>query len=168
MATINHGTVRGYKSGCRCDLCRKANTDAKRLERERRDEREGKRPAARSTRKRTVPTTPSASPQEPEHGPIEAAFREAFSDETDSALTRARREVIFAAARVMDTPKHAPYFKSAAAVARETVADLLEAAPPKDGEGDALAAVMATFRGSRGSRPSRGRAAEVDDSEEPE
>ena len=168
MATINHGTVRGYKSGCRCDLCRKANTDAKRRERERKDEREGKRPAARSTRKRTVPTTPSASPQEPEHGPIEAAFREAFSDETDSALTRARREVIFAAARVMDTPKHAPYFKSAAAVARETVADLLEETPPKDGEGDELRRIMESVRGTGRRGPARGRAPSVDDAEEPE
>lgn len=161
VATINHGTVRGYKSGCRCDLCTHANTKAKARERERRRERDGKPP---TPRKPPVPTTPKTTPPEDEPGPIEAGFREALNDPTDSALVRARREVVFAAARNMDNPKHAPFFKSHADVIRATVSDLIAATPAKDGEADALKELVESF-GPRGR--SRGRAA-VDDTEAPE
>jgi hypothetical protein len=98
-----------------------------------------------------------------EDGPIEANFRDALDGQTDSALTRARREVVFAAARVMDNPKAVAFFKSAADVLRATVTDLLAAEPAKDGEADALNALVATF-GPRGR--SRG-GAPMDDAEAP-
>lgn len=165
MAVINHGTVRGYKLGCRCKECTEANRVAKQRERARRREREGK-PAPRTPRTPAVPTPPVGAPTDDGPGPIEAAFRDALSDETDQALVRARREVVFAAARVMDNPKHAPFFKSAADVLRATVGDLLAATPAKDGEADALAGIMASFGSARGRGPRRGSATQVDDAAE--
>ena len=152
VATINHGTVRGYKSGCRCDICKHANTKAKRLERERKRAREGK---PQPVRKPRVPTSVKAVPQEADCGPIESAFRAALAEPTEVALDLARREIVFAAARNMDNPKHAPFFKSNSDVLRATVADLLASKPAEDGETDALKELVASF-GSRGR--SRGRA----------
>jgi hypothetical protein len=169
VATINHGTVRGYKSGCRCDLCTHANTTAKARERERRREREGKPAAPGRTRSRRVPTTPAVSPSGDDRGPIETAARVALEgiggDEPIAAL---RREVAYRATAVMDNPRAAPYFKSAAEVLRATIEDLLAAAPAKDGEADALAGIMATFGRSRGRGPAGRRATSVDDAETPE
>lgn len=199
MAVIKHGTVRGYKSGCRCDDCREANTRAKRDERERKRQREGKAPARPRAAKGRGPTASKPSPQgapgDPavsrrpsssgademvrliedavfehgaiagaqvaaerlrelgyrpvEDGPIEAAFRAAFASPPASELARARREVVFAAARNMDSPKHAPFFKSNAEVLRLHVSDLLADAPEKDGEADDIKELLGTF-GSRG------------------
>lgn len=98
-----------------------------------------------------------------EDGPIEAAARKALPGlGGDTDLAPLRRETAYRAAAVMDNPKAAPFFKSAAEVLRITVEDLLAAAPPKDGEADALQQLMGSF-GSRGR--SRGAAA-VDDSKE--
>ena len=169
LATINHGTVRGYKSGCRCDPCTEANTEAKRRERERRRAREGKPAAPRSPRAPRVPTTSQPSPPDSEYGPIEKAARAALADiGGDEAIAALRREVAYRATAVMDNPRAAPYFKSAAEVLRLTIEDLLAAVPAKDGEADALAGIMATFGSSRGRRPSGGGSAAVDDSAEPE
>jgi len=160
VAVINHGTVRGYKLGCRCEECRAANTKAKQAERDRRREREGRPAASRSA----VPTPPAASPLIEGAGPIEEAAREALGTVGgDEPLAKMRREVVFRAAAVMDNPKFAPFFKSAADVLRVTVGDLLAESPAKDGEADALAGIMATFGGSdRGARGRRG-APSVDD-----
>lgn len=204
MAVLNHGTVRGYKSGCRCDECKAANTAAKARERDRRREREGKAPARTPASKR-VPTKPSPAPtpRRPElsgdhltriieevifelggslaaakvaadrlrdagyvqiiDAPIELAARRALPQiGGDSDLSTLRRETAYRAAAVMDNPKAAPFFKSAAEVLRITVEDLIAAAPAKDGEGDAVKELMASFS-SRG-RTRRG--APVDDSKE--
>ncbi len=55
MALPNHGTIRRYKAGCRCDPCKKANTDASRKYRESRAAREGKKPP-RTRAPKAVPT----------------------------------------------------------------------------------------------------------------
>lgn len=166
MPVINHGTVRGYKLGCRCEECTEANRKAKARERERRRERAGL--PARTPNLALVPTKPSSGPIIEGPGAIEAAFRAALADPTDDALVRARREVVFAAARNMDNPKFAPYFKSAADVLRTTVEDLLAGKPPKDGEADALQTILDSFGGSkRGGRGPRGAPA-VDDPAQPE
>lgn len=166
MATINHGTVRGYKSGCRCDLCTHANTKAKARERERRREREGKPAAPRAGRTSRVPTGSAASPPDSEYGPIETAARAALADiGGDEPIAALRREVAYRATAVMDNPKAAPYFKSAAEVLRATIDDLLAAMPAKDGEGEALAGILASFGRSRGRGPARDGAAAVDDAE---
>jgi hypothetical protein len=72
-----------------------------------------------------------------------------------------RREVAFRAAAVMDNPKFAPFFKSAAEVLRLTVADLTADSPEQDGEADALKQLVDSF-GTRGRSRS---GAPMDDSE---
>ena len=74
MPVINHGTVRGYKLGCRCEDCTKSNRLAKQRERERARERQGKPPLTRDD-KTAEPTRPKASPLVEGPGPIEAATR---------------------------------------------------------------------------------------------
>lgn len=163
MAVINHGTVRGYKLGCRCEECTEANRKAKQRERDRRRERDGK-PAARTPRFENVPTAPAKGPIEEGPGAIERTARLALAadpGEEPNPIAEMRREVVYAAARVMDNPKFAPFFKSAADVLRITVEDLLAGAPAKDGGTDALKQLMGSF-GPRGR--SRSRAA-VDDTE---
>lgn len=146
-AKINHGTLRGYRAGCRCDACRGSNNAAKRLERERKQAREGRQPRPVL---RAVPTGDDVPVIGPTYGPIETAFRAALAEPTDDHLVVARREMVFAAARVMDNPKAVAFFKSAADVLRSTVAELLESKPEQDGEADALASIMASFGGTRG------------------
>lgn len=167
-AIINHATVRGYKLGCRCEECTAANREAKRRERERRRAREGK-PPARTPRANSVPTKPKSGPTDDDQGPIEKAARAALksTDGQHDALTELRREVAFAAARVMDNPKAVPFFKSAADVLRSTVADLVAVSPPKDGEADDLAGILETIGRSRRGGPNRGGKASVDDAAKP-
>ncbi|MBU3994789.1 MAG: hypothetical protein KKF42_03270 [Actinobacteria bacterium] len=98
-------------------------------------------------------------------GPIE---REVWNllGEADDAASRLKREVVLRAAQIMDTPKSAALFKSAADVLRAFIADHLDSGSTEDGEGDVLAGIMASFGGARG-RGSAGRsAAAVDDSAE--
>jgi hypothetical protein len=78
-----------------------------------------------------------------------------------------RREVAFRAAAVMDNPKFAPFFKSAAEVLRLTVADLIGDAPPKDGEAHELDGIMAALGGSNKSPRGRRGAPTVDDAAKP-
>lgn len=166
MAIINHGTVRGYKSGCRCDLCTHANTKAKARERERRREREGKPATVRTPRSKSVPIGGADAPTEDQPGAIEAAFRAALSDETSDLIVIARREVVFASARNMDNRKFAPFFKSNADVLQAVLAALLAGQPAKDGEADELASIMASFGGSSGNSRGRRGAPSVDDPKE--
>lgn len=78
-----------------------------------------------------------------------------------------RREVAYRAASVMDNPKNAPFFKSAAEVLRLTVADLVGDSPTKDGEADELNGILATIRGTgKSTRGQRG-APTVDDAPKP-
>lgn len=99
--------------------------------------------------------------------PIQAAARRALpAIGGDSALSELRRETAYRAAAVADNPKAAPFFKSAAEVLRLTIEDLIAAAPPKDGEADALGEIMATLGGSRGRGSGRRGPAAVDDAAE--
>lgn len=207
MATLNHGTVRGYKGGCRCDLCKDANTQARRRERQRKRERLGlpvegvpaptesaptrRRPAPTATRRSVaadelvrvieeaifdnrgaLAAATAAAEQlrelgyrKVEDGPIEAQARAALATVGgDGPVVALRREVAYRAAAVMDNPKAVPFFKSAADALRAEVADLLAAAPPKDGEADVLNGLLDSFGAKRGAR----RGAPVDDAEESE
>jgi len=161
VAVLNHGTVRAYKLGCRCEECTAANTVAKARERDRRREREGKPPAQKPTRTHK----PESDPIEDGPGPIEEAARAALpAIGGDSLLAVMRREVVYRAAAAMDNPKLAPYFKSNADVMATTVDALIAESPAQDGEDDAIKELVASF-GSRGR--SRGGAA-VDDAAESE
>ena len=173
-----HGTVRRYKAGCHCDECRGANTSARRREREAKARREGR---AVPTREKIAPTprvapTPGAVLSPDDHavadaftvmirradaGFIEAAVWGLLGEVSDPAEVLAR-EVALRAARIMDSPKSAALFKSAADVLRVFVADRL-GGESKDGDGDALAAIMASFGGACGRASGRGRPTAVDD-----
>jgi len=100
--------------------------------------------------------------------PIEAAARRALPaiGATDD-LAVLRRETAYRAAAVMDNPKAAPFFKSAAEVLRVTVEDLSGSAPAKGGEAAVLAGIMEKIGGSRGRRPAGAGSAAVDDTPQP-
>lgn len=177
-----HGTVRRYKAGCICDRCRAANTEARRRERESAAKAAGKPVPTSRKRVPTQRTVPTAGvPREPTDLAVDDAFtrmaryensgpieREVWNllGEADDAASRLKREVVLRAAQIMDTPKSAALFKSAADVLRAFIADHLDSGSTEDGEGDVLAGIMASFGGARG-RGSAGRsAAAVDDSAE--
>lgn len=151
MVAMNHGTLRAYRAGCRCDECKAANTDAKRRERERRRERAGK-PAPRTHPKKSVPTPTKKGADvptvDPTAGPIETAARAALeSVATDGDLVmRLRVEIVVAAARNLDTPKLQYQFRANAETLRAILADIVSVSPEKGGEVNALADLVGKIR----------------------
>jgi hypothetical protein len=149
MAALpRHGSTRRYKSGCRCGPCTSKNTADKAREREAKRERLGLAP----TTKKRVPSRPTAPTSDPTHGPIESAARAALPDDEDNPVARLRREVVFAAARIMDDRTKAHLFSAQSNVLRVTVLDLIAQKPPKDGEADALREFVETIGSSRRNR----------------
>lgn len=138
MATLTHGT-RGYDKGCRCDVCRAGNTDRKRRARAKANLSVVRPPAD------AVPAPEVARPADV--GPIEAAARLALSGK-DGAAEELRRQIAFAAARVMDNPGVPQFFKSAADVLERNAVALLDVAE-EDGDAAILREVLGSF-GSRG------------------
>lgn len=142
-----HGTERRYRDGCRCDPCKAAHAQVRRLERSR------ARAGFSAYPRRPVPTDHNTPTPEGAPGPIEAAARAALEEAGgDSPVAATRREVAYRAAAVMDDPKLAPYFKSAADVLRATVEDLQASKPATDAEAEQLGSLLSLF-GSRGRRP---------------
>jgi len=158
-AKPRHGTVRRYKSGCHCNPCTAKNTEVKANERA---AAKAKRlgvvptPTKRVPTTRVVPTPPSTDEptDKPKYGPIEAATRNAFSDEDAPSVAIVRREMAFAAARNMDDRSMGRQFASNAKTLREIIGDLVAAKPPKDGELDALSNLLGSFGTPRGRRDS--------------
>ena len=173
MASINHGTVRGYKAGCRCSDCKTANAEASRTYRANKAKREGKEPP-RTSRPKAVPTTPKPKVRSDldgptgvdadrefermrrqlEAGPIEFEARRLLEAMGDDAVTALRREVVFRAAQILDDPKKSSLFKDAANIVRAFLGDLLAARGAEGGEDDALASWLASLGSSRGRRNS--------------
>lgn len=184
MSLPKHGTVRRYKTGCRCDDCKAANTEASRRYRSNRRRREGRPEPARQPlspadlRDEPIPSPPRARTEPSQSdidrelerlltreisGPIEREARALLDTYDRDAVTRLRREVVFGAARIMDDRSKASLFRNAAQVVRDFVADILASTNAGDGEADALRDFLASLGGSRG----RGNGAALDDATSP-
>ena len=141
-ASVSHG-ARSYDKGCRCDVCRAANTERKRLARTR---------ARAKALLSVVPEPPAGGLDVPgvlvgSAGPIETAARRALAGK-DGPADELRRQVAFAAARVMDNQSVPQFFKSAADVLERNAAALL-AVEEEDGDAAVLREVLGSF-GARG------------------
>jgi hypothetical protein len=147
-----HGTIRRYKAGCRCAQCSAKNTAEKSKEREAKRRREGKPPRRVPAARKAVPTSANAPHGEDDHGPIETAARAALGSSDADAITELRRQVAFAAARIMDDRFKPHLFSAQSNVLRLTILDLVGAKPPEDGEADVLRNFLGSLSGSRGRR----------------
>jgi hypothetical protein len=153
----DHGAIRRYRSGCRCDECKTANTTARARERVLARERSGLPAAAPSKRLVAVPTADEATVIDVEfsassrtNATVESTLKAALDAvvKPGDLVAEFGRAHALALARLLDDPDKSNVMPRASSELRAILEALLAGAAAVDGEAHALDNLFASF-GSR-------------------